>query len=108
VSQTNDGATDAKTASPSLSMSRLNEILLASLTSLAAAGEVEAACRLAGQAFMALRSTDQVAARRFDALLHRLTPKLTDFVHRWHGSASVNPEPRNASPGTSSGHTESQ
>ncbi len=53
-------------------MPRLSEILLASLTSLAAAGEVEAACRLAGQAFMALRSTDQVAAsfRRAAAPAH--------------------------------------
>lgn len=108
MNQTNDGSKEANTPSPFVPMSRLSEILLASLTSLAAAGEVEAACRLAGQAFMALRIADQVAARRFDALLHRLTPKLTDFVHGWHGSASANPEPRNASPGMSSGHPESQ
>jgi hypothetical protein len=108
VNQTNDGSKEANTPSPSVPMSQLSEILLASLTSLAAAGEVEAACRLAGQAFMALRSTDQVAARCFDALLHRLTPKLTDSVHGWHGSSSANPGSRKACPGTSSGRTESQ
>lgn len=56
---------------------RIPEILLASITALAAAGEVENACRLAGQACVALRGTDPAAARRFDVLLHRLTPKLT-------------------------------
>ncbi len=55
---------------------RLPEILLASLTALAAAGEVEQACRLAGQACVSLRGVDPAAARRFDVLLHRLTPKL--------------------------------
>jgi hypothetical protein len=55
---------------------RVPEILLASITALAAAGEVETACRLAGQACVALRGTDPAAASRFNALLHRLTPKL--------------------------------
>lgn len=55
----------------------LSEILLASITALSGAGEVEAACRLAGQACVTLRTTDPAAARRFDALLHRLTPMLT-------------------------------
>lgn len=54
----------------------LVEILVTSLDALAAAGEVEAACRLAGQACVALRHTDQASARRFDVLLHRMTPKL--------------------------------
>ena len=54
----------------------LPEILLASLTALAATGEVENACRLAGQACVALRRVDPAGARRFDVLLHRLTPKL--------------------------------
>jgi hypothetical protein len=58
------------------SLSRVPEILLASVTALAAAGEIETACRLAGQACVALRGVDPAAARRFDALLHRLTPKL--------------------------------
>jgi hypothetical protein len=51
-------------------------ILLTSLTALAAAGEAEKACRLAGEACVALRRTDPAAARRFDVLLHRLTPAL--------------------------------
>lgn len=65
------GAADA-----SVRMRRLAEILLASVTALAGAGEVEAACRLAGQACVTLRGTDAAAARRFDVLLHRLTPLL--------------------------------
>lgn len=56
---------------------RLTEIMLASLTALAAAGEVEKACRLAGEACVALRGADPAASRRFDALLHRLTRDLT-------------------------------
>ena len=55
----------------------LPEILLASITALATAGEVENACRLAGRAYMALRRDDPAWARRFDVLLHRLTRKLT-------------------------------
>jgi hypothetical protein len=58
-------------------ISSLSEILLASITALATAGDVEKACRLAGQACVALRASDPAAARRFDVLLHRLTPKLT-------------------------------
>jgi hypothetical protein len=56
---------------------RVPEILLASITALAAAGEIETACRLAGEARAALRGADPDAARRFDAFLHRLTPELT-------------------------------
>lgn len=55
---------------------RLSEVLLASITALASTGEIEAACRLAGQACVALRRSDPATARRFDALLHRLTPML--------------------------------
>jgi len=55
---------------------RITEILLASIAALAKAGEVEHACRLAGQACVTLRSADPAAARRFDVLLHRLTPTL--------------------------------
>jgi hypothetical protein len=50
----------------------LDRILLASLEALAAAGETDAACRLAGQACAALRQQDAAAWRRFNALLHRL------------------------------------
>jgi hypothetical protein len=56
---------------------RLPEILLASITALAAAGEIENACRLAGEACVALRRDDPAGARRFDVLLHRLARKLT-------------------------------
>jgi hypothetical protein len=52
-------------------------VLLDSLRALADAGEVEAACRLAGRACVRLRHADSALARRFDVLLHRLTPKLT-------------------------------
>jgi hypothetical protein len=61
----------------SIGQARMIEILLESITALAAAGEVERACRLAGQACVALRGSDPSASRRFDVLLHRLTPKLT-------------------------------
>jgi hypothetical protein len=64
-------------ADVSAAAQRLSEILLESIGALAAAGEVETACRLAGRACVVLRRTDAAAARRFDVLLHRLTPKLT-------------------------------
>lgn len=66
-------ADDADLAAP---IRDLTGILVASLEALAAAGEVETACRLAGKACVALRRTDGAAARRFDVMLHRLTPKL--------------------------------
>jgi hypothetical protein len=55
----------------------LSALLLDSLQALAAAGEVEAACRLAGRACVMLRHCDPRLARRFDVLLHRMTPKLS-------------------------------
>ena len=61
----------------SIGSARLPEILLASVAALAAAGEVEKACRLAGQACVALRGSDPAASHRFDVLLHRLTRNLT-------------------------------
>lgn len=61
---------------PSSPMRRLSEILLEGVAALAAAGEAEKACRLAGRACVALRGIDPAAARRFEVLLHRLTPKL--------------------------------
>ncbi|HVV92127.1 MAG TPA: hypothetical protein VHD15_01800 [Hyphomicrobiales bacterium] len=51
-------------------------ILLASLQALAAAGEVDAACRLAGEACAALRRCDAGTWHRFNALLHRLVRDL--------------------------------
>lgn len=62
---------------PAASLNELSEILLESVVTLAGTGQVEAACRLAGRACVALRESNPTAARRFDALLHRLTPKLT-------------------------------
>ncbi|WP_127596237.1 hypothetical protein [Nitratireductor alexandrii] len=56
---------------------QLCDILLASLVRLAETGETEAACRLAGRAYAALRLDTPDAARRFDVFLHRLTPSLT-------------------------------
>ncbi|HWL46255.1 MAG TPA: hypothetical protein VNQ31_00930 [Sphingomonadaceae bacterium] len=53
------------------------DLLLTSLAALAEAGEVEHACRLAGQACVRLRHVAPATARRFDVLLHRLTPALT-------------------------------
>ncbi|MGB3899250.1 MAG: hypothetical protein WA973_11915 [Mesorhizobium sp.] len=52
-------------------------VLLDGLRALADAGEVESACRLAGRACVTLRHARPALARRFDVLLHRLTPKLT-------------------------------
>jgi len=51
----------------------LTDPLLASLEALAAAGQADAACRLAGQACAALRKDDPSSWRRFNALLHRLS-----------------------------------
>jgi hypothetical protein len=54
----------------------LCDILLASLKAMADCGQTEAACRLAGRACVLLRHPRPDIARRFDVLLHRLTPKL--------------------------------
>ena len=51
-------------------------LLLDSLQKLADAGEVDAACRVAGKACAVLRDDDARSERRFDALLHRLTCRL--------------------------------
>jgi len=51
----------------------LLDVLLSSLEALAAAGNVDAACRLAGQACAALRKGDPQGWRKFNALLHRLS-----------------------------------
>jgi hypothetical protein len=55
----------------------LSTLLLKSLDELAAAGNVEMACRLAGQACMVLRRSDGDAEHRFNALLHRLARQLS-------------------------------
>jgi hypothetical protein len=51
-------------------------MLLDALQKLADAGEVDAACRIAGKACAVLRRSDAKSERRFNALLHRLTRKL--------------------------------
>lgn len=53
----------------------LNDILLESLAALAAAGDAEAACRLAGRACAIYRHKDIPAWNRFNGLLHRLARK---------------------------------
>lgn len=58
----------------------LDDILLASLAALAAAGEVEEACRLAGRACALYRNRDVPAWNRFNGLLHRLARKATGAV----------------------------
>ncbi|MGN6311414.1 MAG: hypothetical protein ACTHNN_17900 [Xanthobacteraceae bacterium] len=50
----------------------LTGVLLASLEALAATGEADAACRLAGQACAELRHSDPAAWRRFNVFLHRM------------------------------------
>jgi hypothetical protein len=51
----------------------LVSLLLTTMRQLADAGEVETACRLAGQACALLRRTDPQAMQRFNVLLHRLS-----------------------------------
>ncbi len=51
----------------------LTDILLSSLEALAATGQIDAACRLAGRACAVLRRTDSSGWRKFNALLHRLS-----------------------------------
>lgn len=58
--------------SPQETSAGLIDILLSSLEALAAAGQADAACRLAGRACAALRNKDPGGWRRFNALLHRL------------------------------------
>jgi hypothetical protein len=53
----------------------VNDILIESLVALAAAGEIEAACKLAGHACAVYRHKDIPAWNRFNGLLHRLARK---------------------------------
>ncbi len=53
----------------------LADILVASLTALAKAGEADAACRQAGRACAVLRKTNPAQWRKFNALLHRLSSR---------------------------------
>lgn len=54
----------------------VNDILIESLVALAAAGEIEAACKLAGHACAVYRHKDIPAWNRFNGLLHRLARKV--------------------------------
>lgn len=47
-------------------------VLLASLEALAATGEADVACRLAGKACAELRHSDPAAWQRFNVFLHRM------------------------------------
>jgi uncharacterized protein (DUF2249 family) len=55
----------------------LGAVLADSLRALAGAGQPEAACRLAGRAYAALRREHPAQAQRINALMHRLT-RMTD------------------------------
>ena len=53
-----------------------HRLLFDAVQKLADAGEVDAACRIAGSACVVLRPSDAKSEHRFNALLHRLTRKL--------------------------------
>lgn len=55
---------------------QINLLLLDALEKLADAGEVDAACPIAGKACVILRGAVPKDERRFNALLHRLVRKL--------------------------------
>lgn len=55
---------------------QIHLLLLDALQKLAGAGEVDAACRIAGKACVILRRASPKDVRRFNALLHRLVRKL--------------------------------
>ncbi len=61
---------------------RLADILVASLKQLAQAGQADAACRLAGRACAVLRGNDPAQWRKFNALLHRLSPSVPHDTFR--------------------------
>ena len=63
-------------------------LLLDAVQKLADAGQVDAACRIAGKACVVLRS-DTKSEHRFNALLHRLTRKLEpDPASTWRQPSS--------------------
>jgi hypothetical protein len=65
-------------AGPTKLSSGLADLLLSSLEALAAAGQADKACRLAGHACAVLRKDDPGGWRKFNALLHRLSRLTTD------------------------------
>lgn len=68
-----DGASLASTSAP---QEQVIALLLDALQRLADAGEVDAACRIAGKACVTLRRANPKAERRFNTLLHRLAHRL--------------------------------
>jgi hypothetical protein len=58
--------------------SSLADLLLSSLEALAAAGQADAACRLAGHACAILRKDNPTGWRKFNAQLHRLSRLTTN------------------------------
>lgn len=73
--------TEAENASSSIE-DELCEILRNSLQNLAAAGQSEAACRLAARACAALRKENPGRWGKFNGLLHRLSPMTGDVGTR--------------------------
>jgi hypothetical protein len=71
----------------------LGDILVRSLEELAAAGRVDAACRLAGLACAATRHDDIRSWKRFNALLHRWSARAPQ-PFRAHGAAPDASGPR--------------
>ncbi|KQY99392.1 hypothetical protein ASD45_00195 [Pseudolabrys sp. Root1462] len=57
---------------------QLEKLLLESLKALAALGQIEAACRLAGQACAALRENSPTSWKAFNAFLHRYAGQTPD------------------------------
>ena len=76
-----DSRTEAENASSSIE-DELCEILRTSLQALAAAGQSEAACRLAARACAALRRKNPGRWDKFNGLLHRLSPMTGDVGSR--------------------------
>lgn len=58
--------------SPASPLSQLNRLFVSALLALARAGDGEAACRLAAQAWSAIRHDDEREAERLTAVLHTL------------------------------------
>jgi hypothetical protein len=89
---TDDSAPGSETVEPMLD--ELSAVLRASLLALAEAGELDQACRLAGQACRILRREQPRNWRVFNALLHRLSPRSGAVGSSRTPSLPGTPEPR--------------
>lgn len=69
MAKTRDGLPDSPLA--------LTDILLTSLEALAAAGQADTACHLAGKACAALRGRDPSGWQRFNVFLHRMIKRVS-------------------------------